>query len=87
MKHVLLVPGVPCVLFCPAAPRNYVLSLSGAAQKQVFAYFSDCQLLSDFLLEGGRGHTGLSMMAASARLKSHSKQEFEGKQLSMRKAI
>lgn len=87
MKHVLLVSRAPCVLFCPAAPRSHVLSLSGAAQKQVFAHFGDCQPLCDSLLEAGRGHTGLSVMAASAKLKSHSKQEFEGKELSMRKAI
>lgn len=85
MKCILLVPGVPCVLFCPAACKSHVLSPSEAVQKQGFAHLVTASL-THFPMEQGLGG-GMSVIAAPARLKCLSKQEFEGKQSSVRKTV
>lgn len=66
MKCILLVPGVPCVLFCTSATRNHVLSLSVVKQTQVFAHFDECQTVH--FLGGGRGGIGLGSTCQAKKL-------------------
>lgn len=85
MKCILLVPGVPCVLFCPAACTSRVLSLSESVQKQGFAHLVAASLIH--FPHGAGGGGDMSVAAAPARLNSLSKPEFEGKQSSVRKTV